>query len=125
MSTFKGRSGNSVKLLLLFMAALMLSSCATIQKGYHAYLMKGNIIEVSDGEIYLCIGTEDGAAVGQELTVYKITGKSGNIKGAPAGFTRLNTGKVRITEVLDEHFAKAIVISGKAEVTSIVELKRP
>jgi hypothetical protein len=54
--------------------------------------MKGNIIEVSDGEIYLCIGTEVGAAVGQELNVYKITGKARNIKGGPL---RLYTFKYR------------------------------
>jgi hypothetical protein len=35
---------------------------------------------------------------------------------------REQISKVRITEVIDEHFAKAVVISGKAKEDDIVEL---
>ena len=91
------------------------------QKVYHGFLMKGSIIEISDSEVYLCIGRKDGASVGQELDVYKII----NTKPKAIAFKREHTGKVKITEIVDEHFAKAMVISGKAEKNDIVELTGP
>ncbi len=97
-----------------FMAFLMFS-CAT---WYHGYLMKGSIIEASDSHVYLCIGSKDGASVGQELDVYKII----RVTAARPTFKREHAGKVKITEIMDEHFAKAAVISGKAEKDDIVEL---
>jgi len=83
--------------------------------------MKGSIIETSDSEVYLCIGSKDGASVGQELDVYKTTQRQSKV----TPFRRVLTGKVKITEIIDEHFAKATVISGKAEKNDIVELTGP
>jgi hypothetical protein len=82
--------------------------------------MKGSIIETSDSDVYLCIGSKDGASVGQELDIYKII-KTKSV----TPFKRVHTGKVKITEIVDEHFARATVISGKAEKNDIVELIRP
>ncbi len=90
-----------------FIASLMFS-CATV---YHGYLMRGSIIEASDSSLYLCIGSKDGASVGQELNVYKII----RVTAARPTFRREHAGKVKIIEIIDEHFAKATVISGKAE----------
>ena len=97
---------------------ILLTSCATMGKAYHKYFMKGSIIETDDSNIYLCIGSNDGAEVGQELNVYKIR----TISKARSTFQREHTGKVKITEIVDEHFAKAKVISGKAAKDDIVEL---
>ena len=36
--------------------------------------MKGSIIEASDSDVYLCIGSKDGYTVDQELDVYKVIG---------------------------------------------------
>ncbi|MBI4768533.1 MAG: hypothetical protein HY787_28735 [Deltaproteobacteria bacterium] len=81
--------------------------------------MKGSIIETWDSTVYLCIGSRDGAAVGQEFDVYKI--RTYNTGKTPV-FKRELTGRVRITKIIDEHFAEATAISGKAEKYSIVEL---
>src|SRR4030067_3731241 len=60
-------------LILATFVIFLMSSCATMgQKVYHDFIMKGSIIETSDSEVYLCIGSKDGASVGQELDVYKI-----------------------------------------------------
>ncbi len=109
---------SAVSLILATFVIFLVVSCAT---GYHRLVMKGSIIEASDSEVYLCIGSRDGAAVGQELDVYKIL----QTKPQPTLFKREYTGKVRINEIVDEHFAKATVISGKAEKNDIVELTRP
>lgn len=120
-----GRKGRWFLLALIFSFVIPLSSCAAL---YHRVIMKGSIIETSDSEIFLCIGKKDGATVGQVLNVYKIvTFALPPPKPTPEirRFKREYTGKVRITEIIDEHFAKAVVISGKAETHSIVELPDP
>lgn len=110
----------------LFVAFIVFlsSSCATL---YHRAIMRGSIIETSDSEIFLCIGKKDGASVGQELNVYKIVTYSFPPKASPTltRFKREYTGMVKIIEIIDEHFAKAIVISGTADKNSIVELHDP
>ncbi len=108
---------SAVSLILATFLILLMSSCATV---YHRYIMKGSIIEASDSDLYLCIGSKDGASVGQELDVYKII----RLTRARPTFKREYAGKVKITEIIDEHFAKATVISGKAEKDDIVELTR-
>ena len=110
-------------LLLTTLLVLTVSSCATMQRTYHGYIMKGSIVEASASDVYLCIGKKDGANVGQELNVYKITATNTNPK-TPT-FKREYTGKVKIEEIVDEHFAKAKVISGTAEKYSIAELSSP
>ncbi len=115
------RKINAKSRIFLILAAsviLLMFSCATV---YHGYLMKGSIVEASNSEAYLCIGSKDGAAVGQELDVYKVI----RVTRARPTFRREYTGKVKITEIIDEHFAKATVISGKVEKNDIVELVRP
>ncbi len=116
-----GKMSGLVYILPVMFMIILLTSCATMGKAYHKYLMKGSIIETYDSEIYLCIGTKDGAEVGQELDVYKIR----TISKARSTFQRVHAGKVKITEIVDEHFAKAKVISGKAEKNDIVELSAP
>jgi hypothetical protein len=59
--------------------------------------------------------------VGQELDVYKVI----RVTRARPTFRPEHTGKVKITEIMDEHFARATVISGKAEKNDIVELVLP
>jgi hypothetical protein len=121
MSIFKGMGNNSVGLLMLLMAVLMISTYATAQTGLHSSMMKGSVIEIENSNVYICIGSRDGAKVGQELDVYNIGAKPMVYKGPPS-FERKHTGKLKIIEVLDEHFARAILVSGKAEIAYIVEL---
>ena len=109
---------SAASLILAAFVILLTFSCATV---YHGFLMKGSIVEASDSDVYLCIGSKDGAFVDQELDVYKIIQRQS--KATP--FRRERTGKIKITEIIDEHFAKATVISGKAEKNDIVELVRP
>ncbi len=112
------RFNSVVPLILVTSLLFLMFSCATV---YHRFIMKGSIIKASGSEVYLCIGSKDGASVGQELDVYEII----ETKPTPTLFRRVIVGKVKITEIVDEHFAKATVISGKAEKNDIVELTRP
>ncbi|HJX32386.1 MAG TPA: hypothetical protein VJ624_11165 [Thermodesulfobacteriota bacterium] len=92
---------------------------------YHKYIMRGTVLEATDGKIYLCVGTSDGAKAGQELMVVRFV-KTGNTgpKGQQPMFKREEVGKVKILEIVDEHMANAKIISGEAKVNDIVELKK-
>jgi hypothetical protein len=98
---------------------LLISSCAASQTVVQGYQCKGSIVKVSGDEICLSIGAKDGATVGQELSIYKIVTDSPK---SVDGLAKEYTGKVKIIQVLGDHFAKGKIISGKADVHSIVEL---
>jgi len=108
---------------LITIGLFIVTSCAAVQQqqAYHSIVMKGSIIYTTDAGVYLCIGKKDGASVGQELDVYRMT-----FTGHPKtpSFVREKIGKVKITEIIDEHFATATVISGKAEKNDIAEVVR-
>jgi len=100
-------------------AVFTITACATIEKQmYHGYLMKGSVIDANDSEIVICIGKKDGATVGQELDAY-------HINRSWAGYQKVYAGKIRIAEIIDEHFSKAKVQSGKVGKGDIVELLAP
>ena len=106
--------------LMLFVVS---AGFAGLESLKHEYIMRGQILEVSEGTAYLCIGSADGAKVGQELTVYRFmkTGSPG--PKTQVYFKREETGKVKITEIVDEHMANAKIISGQVKEHDVVELK--
>ncbi len=114
-----GKMRDLVYMVSFMFMAIVLTSCATM--GYHKYVMKGSILEASADNVYLCVGTKDGAKVDQELDVYRFT----RVATARPTFQRVLVGKVKITEIVDEHMANAKVISGTAEKGDVVELLTP
>ena len=116
------RSGLMAVLTSVLLAT---SACSSMQSARHEYLMRGQVVEVSGGSAVVCIGSKDGAQVGQELVVYKLIAKtSGGSAKSAQRWERVKVGSVRIAEVLDEHFATVQVISGPVEVNHVVELNR-
>lgn len=109
-------------LFLLVALALVASGCASTGAGYHRHVMRGLVVGVVDQDVSICIGTRDGAKVGQELEVYRIVKQSSGPKG-PATYDREKTGVVRIEEIFNEHFARASVVSGEVKEGSVAELE--
>lgn len=90
----------------------------------HTWLMRGQILEAQDAALVLCIGSADGASVGQELDVVH----HHRVNAAPKGagrYRREVIGKVRIDAIVDAHYAQATVISGVASENDSVELESP
>jgi len=110
----------NVFIAILFMFA---AGCATMQAAEHKYFMKGQILHVSDAEAYLCIGSAEGAKAGQEFPVYRyiMLPGAGPKQTAPS-FKREAVGSVKITEVVDVHYAKAAILSGDIKVNDVAEL---
>lgn len=89
---------------------------------YHKYVMKGAIIESSSAGVYLCIGTADGAQVGEVLAVVHVKRVARGGKGQAPKFEREAVGTIRIDKIVDEHYARATVLTGKVRKHDIVEL---
>ena len=107
-------------------AALMavVAGCSTMQSARHKYFMRGQVIEASGGTVYLCVGTADGAKKGQQLSAFHfVAGRTPSSKSAGPVFKREKTGTVEITEIVDEHYARAKVLSGDVNEGNLVELE--
>lgn len=95
------------------------AGCASLDSMRHQYIMRGQVLEAEGSDVYLCIGSKDGAEVGQEFVVYRFV-KSG--RRYPS-VLKENKGTVKIIEIIDEHYAKAKVLAGDVKVNDVVELK--
>ena len=111
--------------LTLVVVGLTMSGCAGLQTAGHKYIMRGQVLEVSESTAYLCVGSQDGAQVGQELTVYRFDRiLNPNVKSTAPSFRKQETGKVKITEIVDEHMANAKILSGNVKIHDVVETNR-
>lgn len=102
---------------LLVPLLVVFGACATGHAAHHSYLMKGSIVDSSAAGVTICIGKKDGAQVGQELSVSHV------MQPQKGTYTKQTVGSIKITQIIDEHFAKAVVTKGKAELGDIVELE--
>jgi len=107
---------------ILFVALILpIAGCAGLESAGHKYLMRGQVLESTGDTVHICIGSNDGAQAGQELTAYKIERRPGPHKNA-VSFQREKTGTIKIIQVVDEHFATARVTSGEVKENFVVEL---
>lgn len=114
-----------MKLILVVILTLMVSGCAGLQAAGHKHVMRGQILEVSDSIAYLCVGSNDGAQIGQELTVYRFNKiPNPSVKTKSPQFKRQEIGKIKILEIVDEHMANATILSGDVKVNDVAETSR-
>ena len=107
----------------VFLAApVALPAPADAQGIGHTYLMRGSVVDVSPGVVTVCIGRADGAQAGQTLSVMRVTSVGG--PGKLLSFHRQAVGSLKISRIVDDHFAQATVVSGKIAKNDIVELRR-
>lgn len=117
-------SRNSILALVLVLVggAGALSAPADGPGLRHRAFMAGSVLESTETEIYLCIGTSEGAEVGQELDVVRVTRDTSTNPKHGLRFKHRKVGTVRIDAIVDEHFAKATVVGGEGEKGDIVRL---
>lgn len=112
------------RLVLVAALLVLLSACASNGPVRH-YFMQGQVLSLEGPTAVLCVGTANGAEVGQTLTVFRhVPVVGGSPKAPPQGFNRREMGQVRIVEVFDEHYARAEVVSGEIRVNDTAELLR-
>ena len=110
------------KLMVIAVFSLVVSGCANSDFS-HNYLMKGQVISVDDNNIYVCVGLDDGAKVGQILETYRFVMNDDNDEGADF-FLKQETGQIRIEELVDKHFAKVSVLEGEVKKHDMVLLNK-
>jgi hypothetical protein len=122
---------SAIAITFLCIGSMILPQCQNTQKMFHNYIMKGSIVAKKGSDVIICIGKKDGAKAGQELDVFRfVQGRSLSETGEEWGvgpdtasaYRRVKTGRIRITRVFDEHFARARILSGTARVNYAVEL---
>lgn len=107
--------------LVLGATPMMASSSAVAASMKHGFIMRGMVVDKTNGVATVCIGKADGAAPGQTLNVVRVIVAPGT-KGNPS-MRRVNVGKVRIDSIVDDHFARAKVVSGEVALHDLVELE--
>lgn len=88
----------------------------------HGWIMRGQVLALDDDVATVCIGTEDGAKVGQVLDVHHIVIKPGPPKQGQT-VVRTDAGKVEIVDLFDGHYAHAKVRAGSPALNDVVELQ--
>ncbi len=110
--------------LLLVATALAPATVRAAEGGwYHEFVMKGSVIDVAEEGIYFCIGTPEGAKVGEDYDVLHVSRDiSGHPRSTPR-FKHVKVGRVKVEEIVDVHYAKAKVIDGKVEKGDLISLE--
>ncbi len=111
-----------IRFFLIVLTTLLLSACSNTGI-YHDVFMRGQIVEKTDQKIVVCVGSKHGASIDQELNVIRFNPKLSTIEGEdPYNMERV--GRVRIKEIINEHFASVELVSGEVKVNDMVELKK-
>lgn len=113
---------NISKKIALVAFAIVLTGCANSNFS-HNYLMRGQVVSSSTDNMVVCLGLDDGAEVGQELTAYRFF-ETGNFGEGDETFERKNIGKVKIEKIINEHYAKVKVIEGNVKKHDMVQLNK-
>ena len=113
---------NISKKIALLAFAIVLTGCANSDFS-HNYLMRGQVVSTSTDNIVICLGLDDGAKVGQVLNTYRFFDSNKSGEGDEL-FYKKNEGKVKIEKIIDEHYAKVILIEGVVNKHDMVQLNK-
>ncbi len=112
----------TIENLLLAILLITAAGCAALETSEHKYYMRGQVLEVRDGTAFLCIGSEEGAKIGQVFTVHRYVNVEPRRQAQP--HYRIDfVGMVKITEI-ESHMASAKIIDGDIQANDVVELKQ-
>lgn len=111
-----------VKVSYLVTFVGLLTACAGSQF-YHENIMRGQVVGIDNDEVVVCIGSEDGAEMGQELQVYRYVWE-GAVEEGDDDYRVDYVGTLQIKSVVNDHFARAISTKGNVKKHDIVELKK-
>jgi len=110
-----------LRTLLIALLPAFLVACES-SPAYHEYLMRAQVVKAQGREVVICAGSSDGAQPGQILNAYS-TSENLTSDGLLVP-ERLYGGQVQVKTIINEHYATAVVISGKVNKYDLVELAR-
>jgi hypothetical protein len=114
--------------LMGLVLAIMLGGCSVSHKA-----MRGSVVAIVNGEPFICIGSKDALQVGDTLSVYRTKEVGFSILPLEPyrspdeikrsyRYEKTNVGRVRITRIVDEHYAAVEVLAGEIDYPDIVEM---
>jgi len=106
------------RLFVLLLVTTFITACVN-SPFYHDKIMRGQIVGFDTDEIVVCIGTNDGAEIGQELQVYRSNWVDTTEEGDDYQYDYV--GKVKIVSIVNDHFARAKIVDGKLIEHDMVE----
>jgi len=110
-----------ILLIAVLASCVATAGCASSGGVRHGWIMRGQVLALDDGVATVCVGSSDGAKVGQVLVVRHITTTPAT-RGSVLVKSR-DVGQVRIAELFQDHYARASVVSGAPAVNDVVELE--
>ena len=111
-----------LRVSILFSIFLLMAGCAS-SSFYHRQFMTGQVVQAAEGQTVVCIGEPNGAEAGQILDVYRAALNANIVEEGQSAWVREWVGKVKVDEIIDEHFATVEVLEGDVMKNDIVELK--
>lgn len=84
--------------------------------------MRGQVVDINDGQVVICIGSEQGVAPGMAFDVYEVVFE-GSMDDGTDSYRLEKVGVVELMSIVDSHFAKARVVSGSVERHNEIRLK--
>lgn len=106
--------------VLILLLTLLIGGCAN-SNFYHETFMSGVVAEVNDKEALVCISGRVDLKPGTVLDVYKLDQSSVAVIHDNWGYQRKLTGQVKVTEIVDEHFAKVTLVKGRVRKHDMIE----
>ena len=106
---------SSVILVVVF----TLGACSS--QTYHNALMKGQIVDTTDGVVTMCIGSREGANSGDKFRVMRSIFRSDVVEDGESNYELVEVGTVKILTIVNEHYATAKVLDGDVKIYDIAE----
>jgi hypothetical protein len=88
----------------------------------HEKPMRGQIVQVQDDQVVLCIGSEDGAEAGMQFNVFEVV-YQGAITEGNDNYKLAQVGEIEISSIINGHFARGRVIQGSVMPNNVAELR--
>ena len=114
----------SIKSVIILIFVTLVTGCASNFE--HKYIMRGQVVDVpANDSLVVCIGTNDGAKVGQVLDVYRFSyNPAVTEEDAESQYLSSHRGRIIIEEIVNEHFARAKILEGDIAKNDTVQLDR-
>lgn len=109
------------KITLILAMVGLLGACST-SSIYHESLMRGQVVQVEEDQVVVCIGNEKGAKPGMSFDVFEVV-YEGTIMEGTDSYRLEKVGGIEVQSIVDNHFARARITSGKVERNNVIELK--
>lgn len=111
---------NQLVIPVVVLFTLILGGCANRQS-FHESFMSGVVADVTENGALVCISGQSDIQPGTLLDVYRLQQGTNTVIHDSLAYQRIHTGQVKVTQVIDEHFAEVTLVKGRIRKHNMVE----